>query len=72
MYLYYSSGKPSYIHDRSNPDWAPTLKLDSFTPRKSQKKLKQANADFDRYFNNFAICNFSKNIVLEMTSHPGQ
>lgn len=47
---FYFSGKPSDLHDRSHPDWAPTLKLtDTATPSETERRRKQAETALKRY-----------------------
>ncbi|XP_053375396.1 uncharacterized protein LOC128547268 [Mercenaria mercenaria] len=42
--------KLSSMYERSNPDWAPTLKLgDILTPRKSEKKLRKLETAEKRF-----------------------
>ncbi|KAK2904970.1 hypothetical protein Q8A67_006769 [Cirrhinus molitorella] len=38
---HFIQGKPSYLHDETNPDWAPSLKLEVFKDPHSQSKLRR-------------------------------
>ena len=51
MYVYFTfffSGKPADLYDKTHPAWAPTLKLDILTTRKSSKKVKKVETDLKR------------------------
>uniref|UniRef100_A0AAV2KDQ1 THAP domain-containing protein 1 n=1 Tax=Knipowitschia caucasica TaxID=637954 RepID=A0AAV2KDQ1_KNICA len=47
---HFITGHPSSMYERSNPDWAPTLKLgEMLTPTKSQKKQAEIETKQKRF-----------------------
>ncbi|XP_057688682.1 zinc finger protein 462-like isoform X2 [Corythoichthys intestinalis] len=46
---HFITGRPANMYDRTNPDWAPTLKLEEMTPTESLKK----HAELERKQNRF-------------------
>ncbi|XP_050975629.1 E3 ubiquitin-protein ligase TRIM39-like isoform X3 [Labeo rohita] len=61
---HFIQGKPSYLHDETNPDWAPSLKLEVFKDPHSQSKLHR----YQRAQRRRAIRNKGKDVKAETLS----